>query len=336
MASGPLTVIVLIGILTAFVVLRIALGGRSRIGPLAIGLFVAVLIGAVVILFSAAPRNSSRSSSRAPSAFVSINRDGTPIVSARSERGRATARVSSPSRPDRAPDAAAWAEDAPPKPRPPSRRVWDYAEALGRIAGRVFEICSREYIERNWTDFSPTALSFPEHIIVIGRGSVETRRPYDKRQLKSLWRQVEVRARESASEELAHSLRALRETSDPALRDLRRKLKQVRSRRLEQIAAKILGRYGVTQTGPQTYPEGRGGSMLEQAVRYQIGRDQLVSALLEELGGSSADVGITIGTDSRRHSTSVRGIVFSTVVVWLLVIGASSILRAGTRRRLGG
>jgi hypothetical protein len=190
---------------------------------------------------------------------------------------------------------------------------------------------SLEYVDRNWTKARPVTLSFPDRVVVIGRG-VETRRSHDKRELKRLWAKVGEQARDSATEVLADLLRTLDEATDPDLRDVAGKLERKSPRGREQIASRILAEYAVMKTGPQDYPEGKAGAILRQSVRYEIGRDRFVAALLDELGGSDGQYNRRNG--SRSASTSAGRIVLSIVAVWLLVIGASSVLRAGAKRRL--
>ena len=143
------------------------------------------------------------------------------------------------------------------------------------------------------------------------------------------------RQTKKAFKRVADLLSSPRATTDPALRDIARKLKNKTRRWREQIASRILTRHAVEETGPQISPAGKGRPILRQSVRYEIGRDQFVAALLNEVGGSGSRYDRRRDRD-RSESKSGSGILISIVVVWLLVIGASSVLRAGSRRRLAG
>ena len=326
-----LFIIALLGLVVIVAVIRFAFGGRGGKGALMLGLFVAVLVGgALLTLNGSRTRAPANFAAGTPSAGVTESRD--PRAQIRGPRRPGSPRISAGVREAPQPAAVAWADGETPVPVEVNELTWDQPEFWGRWAGSVVYNLMRANVERNWTKSPPTVLSFPDQIVVIGRAKLDTKGRHDERHLEQLWRQVEKKARGSAKHELAEWVRSLREKSIPALALVQSELERIDARKRERIASRILEKYAIDQPGPQERDDRE--RTLRQSVRYDITRDQFLAGLLEELGASGAQSGFgKARTAEHRGSTSALKLLISFGVVWLLVLAASSVLKAAARRR---
>lgn len=331
MAIYPL--IALVGVVVIVFALRAVFGGRGSTGATLLCLFVTVLVGGVLLCGTWLTR-------RAPANFTVV----APSVSV-AESGDARAQIRGPREPrppritvnfgDLAePNLTALADIESLVPAQVDEPGWGEPEFWGRWAGSILFNWMRASVERNWTKSPPTVLSFPEQFVVIGRAQLDTKGRRDQRQMEQLWRQVEKKARGSAMLELAGMVRSLHEKSIPALERVERKLERIDARKAERIASRILSKYALDQTGPQQYEQQGRERTLRQSVRYDITRDEFFTGLLEELGESRPQSGFGIARIAdHRRSRSAWKMLASFGVVWLLVIGASSVLKAAAARR---
>lgn len=330
MAVYPITA--LVGLVLIVVALRAVFGGRGSGGgggAVLLGLFVAVLVGGVLLcgtwLTRRAPANFTVVG---PSAIVTQSGDLRAQI--RGPRRPGSPRISAGVREAPQPAGVAWADGETPVPVEVNELTWDKPEFWGRWAGSIVFNLMRANVERNWTKSPPTVLSFPDQIVVIGRAKLDTKGRHDERHLEQLWRQVEKKARGSAKHELAEWVRSLREKSIPALAIVQSELERIDARKRERIASRILEKYAIDQPGPQERDDR--GRTLRQSVRYDISRDEFLAGLLEELGASRSGLR-HVRPAEHRGSTSALKLLISFGVVWLLVLAASSVLKAAARRR---